>query len=42
MNTTPIKGDMNYLVFDKNLFNSLIVGGLKKYILIQWIIPFSA
>ena len=30
MNTTKIKGDMNYLVFEKNLFNSLIVNGLKK------------
>lgn len=30
MNTTTIKGDMNYLVFDINLFNSLLVGGLKE------------
>lgn len=30
MNTTPLKEDMNYLVFDRNLFNSLLVSGLKK------------
>lgn len=30
MNTTLTQGDMNYLVFDQNLFNSLFVGGVKK------------